>query len=86
MRVHCALGARLLLIHAEGDDRVAVAHSWRLHAAAPGSRLLTVAGGDHHSAQHDPALQAEAVRFLAGLAAAAGAGPAGAASQAAPAS
>lgn len=64
-----ALGPRLLLIHAEGDDRVPVARSRALHAAAPGSRLLTVPGGDHHSAQHDPRLQAEAVRFLLALAA-----------------
>ena len=62
-----ALGPRLLLVHAEGDDRVPCAGSRRLHAAAPGSRLVTVPGGDHHSAQHDPALQAAAVEFLAGL-------------------
>ncbi|CAN5210120.1 hypothetical protein BH20ACT16_BH20ACT16_03900 [soil metagenome] len=62
-----ALGPRLLLVHAEGDERVPIAHSRRLHAAAPGSRLIAVPGGDHHSAQHDPALQAAAVGFLAGL-------------------
>jgi pimeloyl-ACP methyl ester carboxylesterase len=62
-----ALGPRLLLVHAEGDDRVPCAGSRRLHAVAPGSRLITVPGGDHHSAQHDPALQAAAVGFLAGL-------------------
>jgi len=49
-----ALGPRLLLVHAEGDDRVPCAHSRRLHAAAPGSRLIAVPGGDHTSAQHDP--------------------------------
>ena len=59
-----ALGPRLLLIHAEGDDRVPCAHSRALHAAAPGSRLIAVPGGDHQSAQHDPALQAQAVEFL----------------------
>jgi uncharacterized protein len=62
-----ALGPRLLLVHAEGDDRVPIASSRRLHEAAPGSRLLAVPGGDHQSAQHDPALRAEAVRFLLGL-------------------
>lgn len=62
-----ALGPRLLLVHADGDDRVPCAHSRRLHAASPGSRLITVPGGDHHSAQHDPALQAAAVGFLVGL-------------------
>ena len=59
-----ALGPRLLLVHAEADDRVPIAHSRRLHEAAPGSRLIAVAGGNHGSAQHDPRLQAEAVRFL----------------------
>ncbi len=63
-----ALGPRLLLIHAEGDDRVPIARSRRLHAAAPGSHLVAVAGGDHHSAQHDAALQATAVEFLLELA------------------
>ena len=63
-----ALGPRLLLVHAEGDDRVPCAHSRGLHAAAPGSRLIAVPGGDHHSAQHDPAVQAQAVEFLAALA------------------
>lgn len=62
------LGPRLLLVHAEGDDRVPIAHSRRLHAAAPGSRLIAVPGGDHHSAQHDRGLQAAAVEFLLALA------------------
>lgn len=62
-----ALGPRLLLVHAEGDDRVPCAHSRSLHAAAPGSRLIAVPGGDHHSAQHDPELQAAAVGFLLDL-------------------
>jgi pimeloyl-ACP methyl ester carboxylesterase len=64
-----ALGPRLLLVHAEGDDRVPCAHSRRLHAAAPGSRLIAIPGGDHTSAQHDPELQAEAIGFLVGLSA-----------------
>jgi pimeloyl-ACP methyl ester carboxylesterase len=59
------LGDRLLLIHAEGDESVPVEQSRALHAAAPGSRLEVVPGGDHRSAQHDPDLQALAVRFLA---------------------
>jgi pimeloyl-ACP methyl ester carboxylesterase len=64
-----ALGPRLLLVHAEGDNRVPCAHSRHLHAAAPGSRLIAVPGGDHHSAQHDPALQAAAIGFLTSFAA-----------------
>jgi pimeloyl-ACP methyl ester carboxylesterase len=59
-----ALGANLLLLHAEGDDRVPVEHSAHLHALAAGSRFIRVPGGDHGSVQHDPALQDEAVRFL----------------------
>jgi uncharacterized protein len=59
------LGERLLLLHAEGDDRVPIETSRELHAAAPGSRLVAVPGGDHRSVQHDPELQALAVRFIA---------------------
>ena len=62
-----SLGPRLLLVHAEGDDRVPIAHSRRLHAAARGSRLIALPGGDHQSAQHDPAAQAAAVSFLVAL-------------------
>lgn len=64
-----ALGPRLLLIHAAGDERVPLAHSERLHAAAPGSRLIAVPGGDHRSVQHDGDLQEQAVSFLLDLAA-----------------
>jgi uncharacterized protein len=60
-----ALGDRLLLLHAEGDERVPVASSRELHAAAPGSRLVIAPRGDHRSVQHDPELQALAVRFIA---------------------
>jgi uncharacterized protein len=59
------LGEGLLLLHAEGDEQVAVEHSRQLHAAAPASRLITVPGGHHRSVQHDHELQAHSVRFLA---------------------
>jgi pimeloyl-ACP methyl ester carboxylesterase len=59
-----ALGPGLMLLHAEGDDRVPVANSVALHENAPGSTLVRVPGGDHHSVQHDAALQERAVRFL----------------------
>jgi pimeloyl-ACP methyl ester carboxylesterase len=59
------LGERLLLLHAEGDDRVPIQISRDLHAAASGSRLVAVPGGDHRSVQHDAELQALAVRFIA---------------------
>ncbi len=60
------LDVPLLLMHAEGDDVVPVAHSRELHALAadPDSRLIVVPGGHHRSVQHDPELQAESLRFL----------------------
>jgi pimeloyl-ACP methyl ester carboxylesterase len=64
-----ALGERLLLLHAEGDDVVPVMVSRELHAAAPGSRLVVVPGGHHRSAQHDPELQDLSVRFVRRVAA-----------------
>jgi pimeloyl-ACP methyl ester carboxylesterase len=60
-----ALGARLLLQHAVGDESVPVGHSRELHAAAPASTLDVVPGGDHRSVQHDPERQARAVAFIA---------------------
>jgi pimeloyl-ACP methyl ester carboxylesterase len=59
-----ALGARLLLMHAEGDEDVPVEHSRALHAAAPDSRIEVVPGGHHRSIQHDAEMQALAVRFI----------------------
>jgi len=58
------LGEGLLLLHAEGDDVVPVERSRALHRLAPGSRLVTVPGGHHRTAQHDPELEALSVRFL----------------------
>jgi pimeloyl-ACP methyl ester carboxylesterase len=58
------LGPRLMLQHAAGDEVVPVMLSRALHEAAPGSRLIEVPGGHHRSVQHDPELQAAAVRFL----------------------
>jgi pimeloyl-ACP methyl ester carboxylesterase len=59
-----ALGPDLMLLHAEGDEVVPVAHAARLHEAAAGSRFVRVPGGHHRSVQHDAALQAEAIGFL----------------------
>jgi uncharacterized protein len=59
-----ALGPRLLLMHAEGDEQVPIAGSRALHDAAPGSRLVAVPGGHHRSIQHDPEMTAVAVRFI----------------------
>ena len=56
----------LLLLHAEGDERVPVQHSRELaeRLRAPGSRLITVPGGHHRSVQHDPELRAVSLRWL----------------------
>ncbi|MCP9488701.1 MAG: lysophospholipase [Solirubrobacteraceae bacterium MAG38_C4-C5] len=59
-----ALGERLLLLHAEGDEQVPVTVSAELHAAAPGSRFIRVPGGHHRSIQHDGELQAASLRWL----------------------
>ncbi|MBV9196200.1 MAG: alpha/beta fold hydrolase [Solirubrobacterales bacterium] len=56
----------LLLLHAEGDERVPVEHSRALAGLAPSpeSRLITVPGGHHRSVQHDPELQAASLSFI----------------------
>jgi alpha-beta hydrolase superfamily lysophospholipase len=56
----------LLLMHAEGDERVPIAHSRELAevVTAPGSRLIAVPGGHHRSIQHDEELQAVSLRFI----------------------
>jgi alpha-beta hydrolase superfamily lysophospholipase len=60
------LNAPLLLLHAEGDERVPVQHSRELadSMTAPGSRLITVPGGHHRSVQHDPELRAVSLRWI----------------------
>jgi len=56
----------VLLLHAEGDERVPVEHSRELagRLRSPESRLVTVPGGHHRSVQHDPELVALTVRWL----------------------
>jgi alpha-beta hydrolase superfamily lysophospholipase len=60
------LDAPLLLLHAEGDEQIPYEHSVALHEAAIAEpkRLIVVPGGHHRSVQHDPELQAVALRFL----------------------
>jgi alpha-beta hydrolase superfamily lysophospholipase len=55
----------LLLLHAEGDDRVPYQHSVMLHerSAAREKRLILMPGGHHQSIQHDAELQGEALRW-----------------------
>jgi len=53
--------------HARGDERVPWAGTMRLAGLTPQPRRLRVAmGGHHRSLQHDPAVIAETVAFLAG--------------------
>jgi alpha-beta hydrolase superfamily lysophospholipase len=56
----------VLLLHAEGDERVPVDHSRELaeHFRCADSRLIVVPGGHHRSVQHDPELQAASLRFI----------------------
>lgn len=56
----------VLILHAEGDEQVPVAHSRELGAVLrhPSSRLITVPGGHHRSVQHDSELQAVTLRFI----------------------
>jgi uncharacterized protein len=61
-----ALGAPLLLLHAEGDEVVPVQHSRELepHMRVTGSRLIALPGGHHRSIQHDEEIQAVSLRFI----------------------
>jgi uncharacterized protein len=69
-----SLEVPLLLLHAEGDERVPVDHSRELAArAGDDCRLITVPGGHHRSVQHDPELQAAGLRWLVQRLSAAGA-------------
>lgn len=56
----------LVLLHAEGDERVPVEHSRALAraSAAEPTKLIVIPGGHHRSVQHDEELQGEAVRFV----------------------
>ena len=56
----------LLLLHAEGDERVPVAHSRELARRSPAAatKLVVVPGGHHRSVQHDAELQGMALRWL----------------------
>lgn len=52
--------------HARGDEIVPWQHSFALHSRAHQPKHLRVLmGGDHRSLQHDPAVQAQTISFLA---------------------
>jgi uncharacterized protein len=57
----------ILLLHAEGDERVPVAHSRELASRLRSSegRLVTVPGGHHRSVQHDAELSGLSLRWIA---------------------
>jgi fermentation-respiration switch protein FrsA (DUF1100 family) len=58
-------GRPLLLLHAEGDDRIPSYWSEELYERARDPRrLMLIPGGDHRSLQHDPELQAVALGWL----------------------
>jgi alpha-beta hydrolase superfamily lysophospholipase len=60
------LDAPVLLLHADGDERVPVEHSRALaeRFRSAGSRIVTVPGGHHRTIQADPDLEALSVRWL----------------------
>lgn len=62
-----ALECPVVLMHAEGDDRVPIEHSRALAGTlrSPDSRLIAVPGGHHQSIQHDAELEGVSVRWLA---------------------
>jgi alpha-beta hydrolase superfamily lysophospholipase len=56
----------VLILHADGDERVPVQSSRELEGRLrnPASRLIVVPGGHHRSIQHDNELQAVSLRFI----------------------
>lgn len=55
----------LILLHAQGDERIPVTFSEQLHARAGApKRLIVVPGGNHRSVQHDAELQGIALSWL----------------------
>jgi len=67
--VHAAAGeleVPVLLLHAEGDERVPVEQSRELATSlrSPASRLIALPGGHHQSIQHDAEMQAVSMQFI----------------------
>jgi fermentation-respiration switch protein FrsA (DUF1100 family) len=59
-------GRPIMLIHAEGDERIPADHSRALFERAGEPRkLIVLPGGHHRSAQHDAELQGVALRWMA---------------------
>jgi pimeloyl-ACP methyl ester carboxylesterase len=58
-------GRPLILLHAEGDTQIPSDHSEELYErAGEPSKLVIAPGGAHTTVQHDPELQATALRWL----------------------
>jgi fermentation-respiration switch protein FrsA (DUF1100 family) len=56
----------LMIVHARGDEVVPYTFSEELYERTPEpKRLLLLDNGDHRSAQHDPEIQGETLRWLA---------------------
>lgn len=63
--VRLLAGKPILLIHAEGDERIPHEQSRRLYElAAEPRKLIVLPGGHHRSAQHDAELQGVALRWI----------------------
>ncbi len=59
-------GKPVLLLHAEGDERIPSEHSRMLFERAGEPRkLIVLPGGHHRSAQHDAEMQGESLRWMA---------------------
>ena len=58
-------GKPLLLLHAEGDERIPHQHSRMLfERAGEPKKLIVLPGGHHRSAQHDAEMQGESLRWM----------------------
>ena len=63
--VELLAGKPILLLHAEGDERIPHQHSRELNRrAGEPKRLIVLPGGHHRTLQHDAEMQGEALRWM----------------------
>jgi uncharacterized protein len=63
--VELLAGKPIMLIHAEGDEQIPHQGSRALfERAAEPRKLIVLPGGHHRSAQHDPEIQGESLRWM----------------------